>query len=110
MDTEIVIYGMIGALAILVCWLLDVYTSAMDKETINMDAKEIWQSEKSPDILPICCFCHRIRDDKGNWHERSEFQEDYQLVLFTHTFCPECAQIHYAEFYQGTVLKSAFTQ
>ena len=99
---DIVISGIIGALAILVCWLLDIYSSTMGKESINMYALEIQQSEKTKVILPTCCFCRKIRDDQGNWHERSEYQADYEGVLFTHTFCPDCALTHYPEFYPGT--------
>jgi hypothetical protein len=102
MDIDIVIYGIIGALAILVCWLLDIYSSTMGEESVNMDSTEILHSEETKVILPTCCFCQKIRDEQGNWHERNEFQEDYQGVVFTHTFCHECASIHYAEFYQGT--------
>ena len=94
---DIVIYGLIGALAILVCWLLDIYSSTMGKESI-MYSTEILRSEKPRVILPTCCVCQKIRDNQGNWHERSNYQEDYQGVLFTHTICHECALIHYGEF------------
>jgi hypothetical protein len=110
MDIEIVIYGIIGALAILVCWLLDIYSPAIGKESTSMYSTDCLRSEKSTVILPTCCFCQRIRDDQGNWHEINEFREDYQGVLFTHTLCHECALKHYAEFYQGTVLESASSQ
>jgi hypothetical protein len=110
MDLDIVIYGIIGALAILVCWLLDVYSPTMEKESINMYSTECLRSEKSPAILPTCCICHKIRDEQGNWHERRKYQSDYRGVLFTHTICQECALIHYAEFYQGTGLESASTR
>jgi hypothetical protein len=103
---DIVIYGIIGALAILVCWLLDIYSPTMGKESINMYATDCLRSEKSMFILPTCCICHKIRDAQGNWHERNEFQADYQGVLFTHTICHECALIHYGEFYQGTELEN----
>jgi hypothetical protein len=105
MGMDIVIYGIIGALAILVCWLLDIYSPTLEKESISMHSPEILQSEKSPVILPTCCICQKIRDEQGNWHERSEYLRDYQGVLFTHTICHECALIHYAEFYQGTELE-----
>jgi hypothetical protein len=106
---DIVIYGIIGALAILVCWLLDIYSSTMGKESISMYAKEFVRSKKSKVIIPTCCICQKIRDDKGNWHERNEYREDYQGVIFTHTFCHECALTHYAEFYQGTESESTCT-
>ena len=82
MDIEIAIYSIIGALAILVCWLLDIYSSTMGKESINMCATEIQRSEKSTLILPTCCFCHKIRDDQGNWHERSEFRQIIRACLY----------------------------
>jgi hypothetical protein len=81
MDMEIVIYGIIGALAIFVCWLLDIYSPTMEKESISMYSKEILHSEEIKVILPTCCICHKIRDEQGNWHERSEYQEDYQVVI-----------------------------
>jgi len=109
MDMEIFIYGIIGALAILVCWLLDIYSSTMGGEPINMYSTEIPSTEKTTVILPTCCFCQKIRDDQGNWHERSKYREDYQGVLFTHTFCHECALIHYPEFYQGAEPERAST-
>jgi hypothetical protein len=106
---DIVIYGIIGALAILVCWLLDIYSSTMGKESISMYSTEILRSKKSTVILPTCCVCQKIRDNQGNWHERSEYKADYQGVLFTHTFCHECALIHYAEFYQVAELEGTST-
>jgi hypothetical protein len=106
---DIVIYGIIGALAILVCWLLDIYSPTMGEESISMYSTGCLRSEKPGVILPTCCICQKIRDDQGNWHERREYQRDYQGVLFTHTFCHECALIHYAEFYQGIGLESTST-
>jgi hypothetical protein len=103
---DIVIYGIIGALAILVCWLLDIYSPTMGEESISMYSTEILRSEKLRVNLPTCCICQKIRDNQGNWHERRGYQRDYQGVLFTHTFCHECALIHYAEFYQGIELES----
>jgi hypothetical protein len=107
---EIVIYGIIGALGILVCWLLDVYSPTMGKESISMCSTGILQSEKTKIIVATCCICHKIRGGKGNWYERSEYRANYQGVRFTHTVCHECALIHYAEFYKGTELESASAQ
>jgi hypothetical protein len=106
---DVVIYGIIGALAILVCWLLDIYSPTMGEESTSMYSTEILRSEKPRVILPTCCLCQKIRDNQGNWHERREYQRDYQGVLFTHTFCHGCALIYYAEFYQGTELESTST-
>lgn len=69
-----------------------------------MEVTEILRSEESTVILPTCCICQKIRDNQGIWHERDEYQEDYQGVLFTHTLCHDCALKHYSEFYQGTTM------
>jgi hypothetical protein len=63
--------------------------------------KEIHRPKEPKIILPTCCVCQKIRDEQGNWHERSEYQADYQGVLFTHTICHECALKLYPEFYEG---------
>ena len=81
MDIDVVIYGIIGALAILVCWLLDIYSSTKVEESVSIDSAEILRSEKSSLILPTCCFCHETRDDQGNWHDRSDYPADYQGVI-----------------------------
>ena len=59
MDMEIIIYGIIGALAILVCWLLDIYEPTMRKESINLYSTDCLRSEKSRVVLPTCCICQK---------------------------------------------------
>ena len=75
MDMDVVIYGIIRALAILACWLLDIYSPTMEKESVTTHATEILRPEATKVILPICCFCLRIRDAHGNWHDSSEYFE-----------------------------------
>jgi hypothetical protein len=59
---DIVIYGIIGAFAIFVCWLLDVYSQTMGKESISMYSTEILRSEKPRVILPTCWALSRKPD------------------------------------------------
>jgi hypothetical protein len=40
---DIFIYGIIGTLAIFVCWLLDVYSPAMEKDSMSMGSTEVSQ-------------------------------------------------------------------
>ena len=50
------------------------------------------------DILPICCVCHKIRNDKGVGHGEGEWSniEKYlhqkMGVRPSHTYCPDCYQ------------------
>lgn len=59
------------------------------------------------DVVPICCFCSKIRDDKGMelgqgpWVDLSIYANSRQLPLdhefvFSHGYCSDCAA-HYDE-------------
>ncbi len=48
-------------------------------------------------LLPICCFCKKIRNDKGYWDEVETYLHEHSETDFTHTFCPECAKKNYPE-------------
>ncbi|MFP4033427.1 MAG: PAS domain S-box protein, partial [Desulfococcaceae bacterium] len=55
--------------------------------------------EQLEGILPICSFCKGIRDEEGNWQRMEDYISRRSKALFSHSFCPECAKIHYPEFY-----------
>ncbi len=42
-------------------------------------------------LLPICCGCKKIRDDKGYWSEVEVYVTKHTDVSFSHGFCPDCA-------------------
>ncbi len=46
-------------------------------------------------LLPICSSCKRIRDEQGIWIQVENYFKDRTGVQFTHSICPECAQILY---------------
>jgi DNA-binding NtrC family response regulator len=54
---------------------------------------EIYQN-----ILPMCCVCKKIRDDrnagagKGQWVSIEQFMHDKAKLDITSSYCPECAQ------------------
>lgn len=41
-------------------------------------------------ILPICAWCHKIRDDSDYWRSVEEYFETYSKTQFTHSICPDC--------------------
>jgi hypothetical protein len=43
-------------------------------------------------ILPVCCQCKKIRDEKGNWHQIELYVRDHTNSEFSHGYCPECSQ------------------
>lgn len=49
-------------------------------------------------LLPICCACKKIRDDKGYWNQIEAYIRDHSGAEFTHSICPECKAKLYPQF------------
>jgi sigma-B regulation protein RsbU (phosphoserine phosphatase) len=43
-------------------------------------------------LLPICCYCKKVRDDQNYWHEVERYVADHADVSFSHGICPTCWQ------------------
>ena len=41
-------------------------------------------------LLPICCYCKKIRDDKNYWQQVDTYVADHSEAQFTHGICPDC--------------------
>lgn len=48
-------------------------------------------------ILPICCICKKIRDDKGYWNQLESYIREHSDVEFSHGICQECAKKMYPD-------------
>jgi len=46
------------------------------------------------ELLPICCYCRRIRDERQQWSTLEEYLGQRVGVRFTHGFCPTCYEHH----------------
>ena len=42
------------------------------------------------DILPICSYCKRIRDDENYWHAVESYISQHTNARFSHGICPAC--------------------
>ncbi len=49
-------------------------------------------------ILPLCSFCKKIRDTKGNWVQVDVYIYRHSEADISHTVCPECRKKHYPEY------------
>lgn len=49
-------------------------------------------------ILPICCVCKKIRDDKGYWNQLESYIREHSDAEFSHGICQECAKKMYPDF------------
>ena len=41
-------------------------------------------------IIPICSYCHNIRDDKGAWDQVEAYVSKHSEAKFSHSICPKC--------------------
>jgi PAS domain S-box-containing protein len=46
-------------------------------------------------LLPICAFCHKIRNAEGKWETLESYVSGHTEADFSHGFCPECGEKHY---------------
>lgn len=42
------------------------------------------------DILPICSYCRKIRDDEDFWHSVEHYISRHTRTRFSHGICPDC--------------------
>ena len=43
-------------------------------------------------LLPICCYCKRIRDDQNYWQQVEGYISSHSEAQFTHGICPDCRE------------------
>jgi PAS domain S-box-containing protein len=42
------------------------------------------------EILPICSYCRKIRDDENYWHTVESYFSQHTTTQFSHGICPSC--------------------
>jgi hypothetical protein len=52
-------------------------------------------------ILPICCKCKKIRDDRGYWREVEMYLRERTDAEFSHGYCPTCGEAALREIRRG---------
>ncbi len=52
------------------------------------------------EILPICSYCKKIRDDKGYWEKLEVYIQEHGGTSFSHGVCPECARKHHPDVFE----------
>lgn len=41
-------------------------------------------------IIPICSYCHKIRNDTETWERLETYISNHSDALFSHGICPDC--------------------
>jgi hypothetical protein len=42
------------------------------------------------EILPICSYCRKVRDDEDYWHTVEHYIARHTKTRFSHAICPSC--------------------
>jgi len=50
-------------------------------------------------ILPICSYCKKIRDDKGEWTQMEVYISKRTDARFSHGICQECAKKEFPDYF-----------
>lgn len=58
-------------------------------------------------LLPICAYCHKIRDDEGYWQQIESYISRHTPATFTHTYCEECLQEYHPDIFEKFQRKTA---
>ncbi len=43
-------------------------------------------------LLPICCYCKKIRDDQNYWQQVDAYVSHHSEAQFSHGICPDCLE------------------
>ena len=79
----------------------DFLPKPLDREAITMRlrvAERIvefaTQLRQLKELLPICMYCKKIRDDENYWHAVESYISQQTGSNFSHGICPECFEKH----------------
>jgi integral membrane sensor domain MASE1 len=48
-------------------------------------------------FIPICAWCHKVRDDAGFWQQIEMYLDARTEATFSHSICPACAEEAHGE-------------
>ena len=55
------------------------------------------QIQQLKELLPICSYCRKIRDEKDNWQQLETYLTGHTSSEFSHGVCPECLKNELAD-------------
>jgi len=90
------------------CNLADVISQMGLKEKKIIDQNNITGKVQTDNkalkgILPMCCFCNNIRNQKGEWEEVSHYIRENSQAQISHTYCPSCFEKEYPDMHKKMV-------
>jgi DNA-binding response OmpR family regulator len=52
-------------------------------------------------VLPICMYCHKIKNDAESWDRLEKYISEHSDAEFSHSICPDCAEEHFPRLREG---------
>lgn len=89
-DRGVPFHGEQGEFAGYIGSCVDVTERVEAQEALRIKLEEEIKTLKG--IIPICAYCHRIRDDKESWQQLESYISEHSEALFSHGICPECSE------------------
>jgi large-conductance mechanosensitive channel len=50
----------------------------------------LYNIKKLSGLLPICMYCKKIRNEKGDWKQLEAYISEHSETEFSHGICPDC--------------------
>jgi DNA-binding response OmpR family regulator len=72
------------------------YSAELEKKNKELQSA-LANVKKLTGMLPICCYCKKIRDDEGYWSQVESYISKHSEAVFSHGMCPDCEKKAYAE-------------
>jgi hypothetical protein len=71
------------------------HAALVENETLVAELRHALQNVKTlSGPLPVCAWCHKIRNDPGYWQRIETYISHHSAATFTHGMCPECFDKH----------------
>jgi DNA-binding response OmpR family regulator len=71
---------------------LDLLELRMRLRTAERILRYTTQVRQLEELLPICSYCKKIRDDKNYWQQMEGYINERTGSEFSHSVCPDCYQ------------------
>jgi PAS domain S-box-containing protein len=75
---------------------LVVFVDVTDRNRAARELREAHEHVRTlSELLPICAWCKRMRDDGGYWQQVEQFIAQRTGAKVTHGICPDCRDTHF---------------
>ena len=71
-----------------------------DESLVLMILEDISELLELKDIVPICAYCKKIRDDEAFWQSVEHYFRKHLNLDFSHGICPECEKKLFPELHE----------